>query len=61
MKRSINGEYSWHEFIGGTGAAVATAKTASVQAQEPAGEIGGEQNFEDVPRTRIALTVLPLC
>jgi aerobic-type carbon monoxide dehydrogenase small subunit (CoxS/CutS family) len=55
MNDSENNALSRREFIGATGAAVMAAQAASVQAQEEAR--ASEQALEDVPRTRIALTV----
>ncbi|MDH5537197.1 MAG: 2Fe-2S iron-sulfur cluster-binding protein [Betaproteobacteria bacterium] len=57
MKNSHDSELSRREFIGGTGAAIVAANATSLKAQERAGEAGGEQALEDVPRSRIALTV----
>jgi aerobic-type carbon monoxide dehydrogenase small subunit (CoxS/CutS family) len=56
MKDTPDNDLSRREFIGGTGAAIVAAKASSAQAQQR-GATGGEPSLEDVPRTRIALTV----
>lgn len=56
MKDSHNSEVSRREFIGGTGAAIVAANAIPVKAQDRSGE-SGERAIEDVPLTRITLTV----
>jgi aerobic-type carbon monoxide dehydrogenase small subunit (CoxS/CutS family) len=57
MKDSDKTELSRREFIGATGAAVMATNVAAAQAQEPTAEADGARPLEDVPRTRIAVTV----
>jgi aerobic-type carbon monoxide dehydrogenase small subunit (CoxS/CutS family) len=55
MKDSTNGDLSRREFIGGTGAAIVAVNATTARAQDRNTE--EDRAIEDVPRTRIALTV----
>jgi len=57
MQHKDDSELSRREFIGATGAAVVAANAASVNAQESSVSAGSAEPLENVPRTRVSITV----
>ena len=55
MKDSTNGDLSRREFIGGTGAAIVAVNATTATAQDR--DAAEARAIEDVPRTRIEITV----